>query len=127
MEGDVVVKVLLSEGRLEIAAELICLGEDLCVTLTGGRAHIGAVALGIPRSSLADASEPSASVSVMTVTGHKDDEPAREMASALASSLGRRVTVVCGIHYDNITPEEIAAVMKLTGQAAFKLIGIAAQ
>jgi gallate decarboxylase subunit D len=76
-------------------------GEDLVVRCYGGESpHIGAVAIAIPRPSLADPKQRSASVSVYTVTGHKDDEIAVPLAKNLSASLGKTVVVVVGIHFE---------------------------
>jgi hypothetical protein len=71
------------------------------VTLVGGeRPHVGAVAIGIPRPSLARPDRRSATTSVLTVTGHKDDELARPLAHELARRLGQTAVVVAGVHID---------------------------
>lgn len=97
-----------AQGRLCLTLTAQRLGQDLCVCLTGGeRPHIGAVAVAQPRPSLRNAAENSASCSVITLVGHKDDEPARDMALYLASHLNVAVSVACGIHVDDITPAEL--------------------
>ncbi|HBS60096.1 MAG TPA: hypothetical protein DEA44_12610 [Firmicutes bacterium] len=101
-----------SQANMTIKLRAIPLGDGWNVALTGGKAHIGAVAMGIPRASLADPGQTSASVSVLTVTGHMDDEIARPAAYVLAKELKQVVVVTCGIHYDQITPEDILAVRK---------------
>ncbi|WP_425060435.1 hypothetical protein [Sporomusa carbonis] len=98
---------------MTINLRAIPMGSQWNVAITGGKAHIGAVALGIPRSSLADPGQASASVSVLTVTGHIDDEVARPAAHFLAKALKQIVVVSCGIHYDKITAEDILVVKKL--------------
>ena len=92
--------------RVEAGAFL--LGNDIVVVIGGGtKWHIGAVALAVPRSSLADPSQVSASASVLCVTGHKEDDLARSAALFLASTLKRTVTVVVGIHIDQASGEDI--------------------
>jgi hypothetical protein len=50
-------------------------GDDVVVVLGGGeRPHIGALAVAIPRPSLADPEQTSSTSSVITLLGHKDDE-----------------------------------------------------
>ncbi|GAU08642.1 hypothetical protein [Desulfoplanes formicivorans] len=93
---------LLSEaaGTL-IRLAVVPMGTDLCVAVFGGhRPHIGAVALAEPRPSLRDNRVTSATVSVLAVTGHKEDELARTVARDMASALNVRVSVSCGIHVD---------------------------
>jgi hypothetical protein len=49
----------------------------------------------------------SASTSVLTLLGHKEDMLAHRAATRLASSLGGNVVVCCGIHVDAITKVEL--------------------
>ncbi|MDY0341757.1 MAG: hypothetical protein RBS17_11190 [Coriobacteriia bacterium] len=96
------------EGRLRVEAVVALPGPDISVCVGGGEApHIGAVALGIPRPSLMDPAASSASVSVLCVTGHKEDELARSAALELAAALGCRVSVSVGLHVDDATSAEI--------------------
>jgi hypothetical protein len=91
-----------------IEAALTLVGSDICLCVGGGSVpHVGAVALAEPRVSLADASKPSASASVLCVTGHKDDELARSLALELATRFACRVEVSVGLHIDQATPEDI--------------------
>jgi gallate decarboxylase subunit D len=92
----------------KLTCEYSLLGNDLLLVIYGGtHPHIGAVALGIPRESLMDSNAHSASVSILTLTGHKDDEIAREIARSTAASLRRVVTVIVGIHLDQATEAQI--------------------
>jgi hypothetical protein len=93
--------------RVEIAA-FIC-GKDIVVVIEGGtRYHVGAVALAIPRPSIADPAQISASASVLCVTGHKEDELARDTALQIASLLNCTVTVIAGIHIDAADAQNIS-------------------
>ena len=89
------------------------MGEDLCLTLSGGeQEHIGAAAVAQPRPSLADQARTSATASVITLLGHKEDILARELSLKAARSLNVTVCVVCGIRIQNPTPamlEEMVA------------------
>lgn len=89
------------------AVAFVC-GPDLNVCICGGtHPHVGACALGIPRRSLRDESKGSASVSVLTVVGHKEDEVVRRAAHRLAAALGCRVSVSAGLHVDDASTEDI--------------------
>jgi hypothetical protein len=101
------------EGAFEVLAQVDRVGDDLLVLLTGGRAHVGAVAVAQPRPSLADPGQPSSTGSVITLLGHKEDAVAKGMAEALSGKLGRNVVVVAGIHWDALSREGITAVMEL--------------
>lgn len=59
------------------------------------------------RPSLKDPSRVSASTSVLTVLGHKDDIIAQKTAHRLAAALNKNVVVCCGIHLDEITSDEL--------------------
>ncbi len=101
------------EGVFEVLAQVDQVGDDLLVLLTGGKAHIGAVAIAQPRPSLQDPGQPSSTGSVITILGHKEDAVAKAMAEALSGRLGRNVIVVAGIHWDALTREGIATIMEL--------------
>lgn len=105
-----------SSGRINIELKAAEIGEDLLVTITGGKAHIGATALGTNCGGLA-------SSSVITTPGHRDDRVAKTAAEKLAKALGRNVTVVSGIHYDHITKEEIDKALQLCDELVNGLAG----
>jgi hypothetical protein len=78
------------------------LGRDLIVFCTGGKEHIGAVALARPGSKHDH-------THVLMLPGHREDALALHMASCMANALERTVCVCAGIHYDSISKDEIAA------------------
>lgn len=91
-----------------VEAAIVLCGPDVSVCFGGGEApHVGAVALGTPRPSLADSSAPSASASVLCVTGHKEDLLARSAALELATDFGCRVNVSVGLHIEDASVEDI--------------------
>lgn len=115
-------KYVAGEGRCRLEAQLIRQGEDLLVRIFGGtKPHVGAVAIGIPRPSLSEAGKTSASVSVFTLTGHKDDVLAREAADYLAAAANRTVVVVAGFHIDSAGRDEIRAVCENCRQLLLQL------
>jgi len=99
------------EGRgITISAKYI--GEDLNILCCGGdRAHIGAVSLA---TSCHRGHKTQASVSTITVLAHRDDELSCVLAERFCKALGCTVLVACGIHYDQISPEQIQTVVKET-------------
>ena len=106
-----------SEGHAEkqIDATVVCVGDDIVVTVGGGtRHHTGAVALAISHPRLKDPQQLEATATVVTVPGHKEDQLAREMALALAQALHTTVTVSAGIHIDDASPADIAELIALT-------------
>lgn len=103
----------LTEGSppFQVRAEAALIGDDLVVMLSGGdRPHIGAVAVGIPRPSLANREVTSATASVFAMVGHKEDDMARLVAREIAAALERNVVVTVGIHVDNISTEGIRSI-----------------
>ena len=99
------------EGRHHVRLDILPMGPDLCMAVYGGdQAHIGAVAMAVPRPSLDDAKRNSATASVLAGVGHKEDLLARKVALDMAAALGVTVSVSCGVHLDDATAEEIAGV-----------------
>ncbi len=97
-------------GRTTVRAVTIAMGTDVCVVITGGdRPHLGAVALAQSRPSLKDPSRVSASTSVLTLLGHKEDVIAHRVAERLAAAWNTNVVVCCGIHADSISNDELKA------------------
>jgi gallate decarboxylase subunit D len=95
-----------------IEAEARRIGDDVLVCIYGGdKPHIGAVAAAEPRPSLADPAAISATTSVLTYVGHKEDLVARETAETLAAALNTRVVVTAGIHWDDLTAAGIETVV----------------
>ena len=112
MSGSLVrISAATTARRYNIQAEAVWIGEDLLVYIWGGqRPHIGAAAMAQPRPSLADAAKISATASVFTYLGHKEDELAKWAAETLAAALETKVVVTAGIHWDNLDREAIETV-----------------
>ena len=88
------------------------MGDDLCLTLSGGeREHLGAVAVAQSRPGLADPARTSATASVITLSGHKEDMLARELSLKVAATLNVAVCVACGIHVPHPAPELLDALV----------------
>lgn len=106
--------VTKKRGRIKINLKAIDMGTDLCVVITGGeQPHLGAVALSVKRPSLDDPQKISASTSVLTLVGHKEDSVAKKASHTLASQLNKNVVVTCGIHVDDIQANEFDDVLDL--------------
>jgi hypothetical protein len=95
-----------SSGRISISLRSVEMGKDLLVTIIGGRGHIGAAAVGIKVGGIATSS-------VITVPAHREDRVVKDAAEKLAKKLDKTVVVVAGIHYDDITKDEIAEALRL--------------
>lgn len=111
------IEIHKEQGGIHIILQAVTMGSQWTVVITGGEAHLGAAALAIPRPSLTGSGQISASVSVLTVTGHMDDEIARPSAWYLAKELNQPVLVSCGIHYDAATADRLALIKLLTREA----------
>ncbi|MDR3670979.1 MAG: hypothetical protein P4L36_09045 [Holophaga sp.] len=106
-------------GRVAVRMTCVAMGRDLAVTLCGGdRPHIGAVAVSQARPSLAPGGGTSASTSVITLPGHKEDDLARSLAARFAARLDAVVTVACGIHLDTLGQDGLKDVLELAEQLA---------
>lgn len=100
--------------KLHVKLHVEKMGEDLCVTICGGdRPHIGSIAIADPRESLSGDGSISATVSTFNFTGHKDDVVANRIAFALSAKQNCRVVVLCGLHYNSISPGVIREIMAL--------------
>ena len=101
-----------SDNASLIEAEAVRIGPDVLVYIWGGeRPHIGSVAAAQPRPSLADADKLSATASVLTYVGHKEDTVAKEAAEALAAALNTNVVVTAGIHWDDLPADRIGDIV----------------
>ncbi len=117
--------IFLSSDKSEIPVTLTATrqGADLCVSLSGGDSgHIGAVALAQPRPSLADPEKISASTSVITVCGHKEDRLACEVAEQIAQKINGIVTVSCGIHIDDASQNQIGQIVEIVRRLVAELL-----
>lgn len=98
-------------GQANIVLQATPMGKDLAISIFGGQCpHIGAVALAQPRPSLRDPDCISATASVITLSGHKEDMLARNVANRVAATASCVVSVSCRIHYEAATPEQICEI-----------------
>lgn len=96
------------EGQERVILKAFEMGDGIIVfVFNEGGAHIGAVALGE-----FDSDTGRTSVSLLTRKGHKDDKVAYEVAYRLAKAKRRPVCVVCGLHIDQITAEQMERLLK---------------
>ncbi len=117
-------KIKTEKDSYNLEAFVKEIGKDLLVAIWGGeRPHIGAVAVAQPRPSLKDVTQISATTSVFCYLGHKDDIVAKEAAQKISSVLNTNVTVVAGIHWDNIDEEGIKCVVENSRDLVELIIG----
>lgn len=118
-----VFQVSREKGRIKLQATVVPAQEGLTVTIYGGqKQHVGAVAVAVPRPSLADPLKTSATASVITLVGHKDDELAKPAAERLAKELKQPVVVVAGVHLEKPTQPEIEEVGRLTDELLAQIL-----
>lgn len=101
-------------GRLEASLLALPLGGDLQVMVSGGKAHIGATAL----------CQPGGEARCLSLPGHREGELAASMARSLANALGITVAVSAGIHFDDISREEIATILAMCAAMAEEAVSI---
>ena len=107
---EVAVEFTVDAAGFALLCSVQPMGDDCIIALQGGdKAHIGSTAMAVPRPSLTGVGR-SATVSTLNRTGHKDDFLANPIAHAVAARLDCVVTCVAGIHVDDATPEQIAAI-----------------
>jgi hypothetical protein len=108
-DGDAPLAGPIRRGRDRTAVELVLhrQGRDLVLTVSGGVAHVGAVAVDSPAGGTRGESFRTLDV----VPGHKEGELAARAAARLAEVTGRTVVAVVGIHQDAATGAEIAEIV----------------
>ena len=85
-------------------------GRDLLVTVTGGdAAHIGSI-------SVCRMQNGGAVTEKILLPAHRDDVIGDRFAEKLALKLKTTVCVVCGIHFDGASKEEIAEIVKASDE-----------
>jgi len=98
------IRAFAGSGRFRVTAELVRSGNDLLARVSGGeRPHVGAVAL-----AQYEPERRSATVSVLTAYGHRDDAVAARFAKALAAAGKCTAAASAGLHVDGAGEEEIA-------------------
>ncbi len=116
--------VSVKQGRFKIKAAIYEMGPDILAAVWGGTyPHIGAVGMAQARQSLRAAEGTSATSSVFTFLGHKEDLLVKPLAEELTRRLGRNSIVTAGIHWDSLSDDEIETVEKLCRRLTERIIG----
>jgi hypothetical protein len=84
----------------DIKLEVIEAGPDVLLLITGGEAHIGA-------TSTAYWHEGQCQVETIAIPHHKEHTLTESIAERAASQLQCTISVVMGIHYDNLNKAQI--------------------
>ena len=124
--------LLEEKDAFRITAIVYELGSDCLVILYGGmRLHIGAVGMAQVRPSLRDPQKTSATSSVFTYLGHKEDVVAKAMSEEIARRVGRNTVVTAGIHWDALSDKDIMTITvicrELTDKIVARLSGLSSQ
>ena len=91
-------------GKFRVTARLDRCGGDLAAVVSGGEGpHVGAAAL-----AQYEPERESATVSVLTAYGHRDDAVAARFAKALAAAGRCNAAAVAGVHVDAADAGDIA-------------------
>ncbi|MBN2105875.1 MAG: hypothetical protein JW832_00505 [Deltaproteobacteria bacterium] len=100
-------------GRHRVHAAVQILGKDILLSVWGGTMpHIGSVSVTQPRPGMTKPEKRSATSSVYNFTGHKDEAAARFCAEKIAAACDKKTVAVAGIHIDNASKADIAAIMR---------------
>ena len=112
------------EGKNKYKVKLVAIrsGKELTVIISGGeKPHIGAIAISIPRPSLKDSNKVSASTSVFTLTGHKEDELSKQIAENITKVTKKATVTIVGLHIDKATAQDIECLIQNTQKVVDKL------
>ena len=92
-------------GKYMISLTHFNIGEDMLVIITGGDEHIGGISL-LENNSFSSISK----------KNHKDTYVTKMIAPIIYNALHKDVLVICGIHLDDATEEDINIVLTNTHQ-----------
>ena len=111
------------KDAFRITAIVYELGDDCLVILWGGtRLHIGALGMAEVRPSLQDPQKTSATSSVFTYLGHKEDVVAKAMSEEIARRVGRNTVVAAGIHWDALSDKDITTITAICRELTDKIV-----
>ena len=90
--------ISMGKGRYTVTLESHKIGKDRLVIITGGEEeHIGSATL----------IEEKGHLQTISKKGHKDHIVSERMANIIYDKIGKDLLVVCGIHIDDASKEEI--------------------
>ncbi len=108
--------LILEKNNLKLEARH--LGNDLVVIISGGDAHLGAVAVGYCYGGQKNKSN----ASLLALPGHKEDVLVFPIARRLSKSLGTNVAVLAGIHFEKLTGGQIMDIVQTAESLVDELI-----
>lgn len=87
---------------ITIRLEALFAGNDLCVLITGGDAHIGAISIYSKVEG----------IQTISLKHHKDHVIGERLLDYLKDTEIETISVSCGIHVDHITKQQIIEITK---------------
>jgi len=105
------------DGRIDVTLAARQVGDDWLVEITGGHVHIGAAAL-----ATFDPTHARASASVVSAPGHREEQIALDAARAISRHTRGTTVAVAGLHYPDVTAEEIATARRLCQELVERLL-----
>lgn len=104
------------QDRYRIQGNLHLCNNGISLTIFGGeRPHIGSIVLATPVAT-------GVTISVINVTGHRDEVVAREAATRIAEKLDKITAVTAGIHIEDAGKTEIDQLVTNTERLVGKLL-----
>ncbi len=116
--------ITIGQGRTAVNIRIMRQGRDFVALITGGTAHVGAIAVCHGRGGRAH-SQPGEGV--VQLPNHREGPLASEAAETLALATGRTCAAVVGIHQDDATPDEIHDIVTHVRQGLQQLAGLLAK
>jgi len=89
------------ESNTGIRFDLHLFGRDFLLLISGGEAHLGALAAS-DRAELIE----------HQFSGHQELKITAQAYKELAPLIRNEIMILCGIHYNNITPEQISEIQE---------------
>lgn len=100
----------IGEAKTKVNYKVEEIGDDIDITITGGKAHIGCIAL-ITNNSY----------NLFNLPGHREDELILPLIKSIQKNVKSTVVIKAGFHVDNITFNEIEEVMENNKKAIKKI------
>ncbi|MCG1025165.1 MULTISPECIES: hypothetical protein [unclassified Dehalobacter] len=101
----------IGQDKLALSYDITIIGHDIVIIVTGGKQHIGSIAVGN-----------CGTVTKYTVEGHRDDALAEPLAQDISKLFNCVCLVSAGFHQDNMNKEEIKIVLLNHQQGIQKVI-----
>jgi hypothetical protein len=109
------------DGR-SLTASVCRAGHDVVIVVSGGsRPHVGSVVLAQPHPAPCDRQGGSPTLSVLSISPHRDEPIARPIAESVCRASGRTTVVTAGVHEDDIDRDGIQSYLRLADRMAAEL------